>query len=92
MVGLLIVVCTLTFFHTLFPLSECSSVWYIAHLYCLVVQAGFYSDMVKCLLHMRRVAGSILTRGNDNWNFVNCYISNNVVTSTGSPIKIAQLT
>ena len=41
----------------------CSSVWYIAHSYCLAVQAGFYSDVVECWLHMRRVAGSILSRG-----------------------------
>ena len=26
---------------------------YIAHLYCLVVQAGFYSDVVECLLSTR---------------------------------------
>ena len=40
----------------------CSSVRYIAHLYCLAVQAGFYGDVGECLLHMRRVAGSIISR------------------------------
>ena len=36
------------------------NVRYIAHLYCLVVQAGFYS---VCWTFVRRVAGSILSRG-----------------------------
>ena len=35
---------------------------YIAHLYCLAVQAGFYSDAVECWIFVRRVAGSILGR------------------------------
>ena len=34
----------------------CNSVRYVAHL------AGFYGDVVECLLHMRRVVGSILSR------------------------------
>ena len=41
----------------------CSSVRYIAHLYCLAVQAGFYSNAVECWTFVRRVAGSILSRG-----------------------------
>ena len=41
----------------------CSSVRYIAQLYCLAVQAGFYSDAVECWTFVRRVAGSILSRG-----------------------------
>ena len=32
------------------------------HLYCLAVQAGFYSDVVECLTVDRRVPGSILGR------------------------------
>ena len=36
--------------------SLCNSVRYVAHL------AGFYGDVVECLLHMRRVVGSILSR------------------------------
>ena len=32
---------------------------YIIHLYCLAVQAGFYSDVVECLTVDRRVPGSI---------------------------------
>ena len=36
---------------------------YIIHLYCLVVQAGFYSDVVESLTLDRRVLGSILTWG-----------------------------
>ena len=35
---------------------------YITHLYCLAVQAGFYSDVVECRIFVRRVAGSILGR------------------------------
>ena len=30
------------------------------HLYCLAVQAGFYSDAVECLTVDQRVPGSIL--------------------------------
>ena len=30
------------------------------HLYCLAVQAGFYSDVVECSTIDRRVPGSIL--------------------------------
>ena len=41
----------------------CSSVRYNTHLYCLVVQAGFYSDAVECWTFVWRVAGSILSRG-----------------------------
>ena len=33
------------------------------HLYCLAVQAGFYSDVVECSTLDRRVPGSILGRG-----------------------------
>ena len=33
------------------------------HLYCLAVQAGFYSDVVECLTIDRRVPGSIPGRG-----------------------------
>ena len=36
---------------------------YITHLYCLAVQAGFYSDMVECSPQDRKVLGSILGRG-----------------------------
>ena len=32
---------------------------YIIHLYCLALQAGFYSDVVECLTVDRRVLGSI---------------------------------
>ena len=35
---------------------------YIAHLYCLVIQAGFYNDALECWIFVRRVAGSILGR------------------------------
>ena len=35
---------------------------YIIHLYCLAVQAGFYSDVVECSTIDRRVPGSILGR------------------------------
>ena len=28
--------------------SNCSIDRYMIHLYCLVVQAGFYSDVVEC--------------------------------------------
>ena len=35
---------------------------YTTHLYCLAVQAGFYSDAVECWIFVRRVAGSILGR------------------------------
>ena len=41
----------------------CSSVRYNTHLYCLAVQAGFYSNAVQCWVFVRRVAGSIL-----NWD------------------------
>ena len=36
---------------------------YNTHLYCLAVQAGFYSDLVECWLRMLAVPGSILDRG-----------------------------
>ena len=36
---------------------------YIIHMYCLAVQAGFYSDVVECSTLDGRVPGSILTRG-----------------------------
>ena len=39
----------------------CSSIRYIAHLYCLVVRVGFYSDAVEFWIFVRRVAGSILS-------------------------------
>ena len=35
---------------------------YVAHLYCFAVQAGFYGDVVECLFHRQRVAGSIIGR------------------------------
>ena len=38
---------------------------YMAHLHCLAVQAGFYSEVVECLLHMRRVACSFRVRAED---------------------------
>ena len=41
----------------------CSRVRYNTHLYCLVVQAGFYSDAVECLIFMQSVAVSIFRRG-----------------------------
>ena len=41
----------------------CSRVRYNTHLYCHAVQAGFYSDVVECWTFVRRVAGSILSRG-----------------------------
>ena len=31
------------------PVTSCSSDKYMIHLYCLAVQAGFYSDVVECL-------------------------------------------
>ena len=34
---------------------------YIAHLYCLAIQASFYSDGVECWIFVRRVACSILS-------------------------------
>ena len=36
---------------------------YIIHLYCLAVQAGFYSDVEECSNIDRRVPGSILGWG-----------------------------
>ena len=33
---------------------------YMIHLYCLAVQAGFYSDVVECSPQDRKVPGSIL--------------------------------
>ena len=33
------------------------------HLYCLAVQAGFYSDVVECSPQDRKVSGSILGWG-----------------------------
>ena len=36
---------------------------YIIHLYCLAVQAGFYSDVVECSPIDRKVPGSIFGRG-----------------------------
>ena len=30
-------------------MSKCSSDRYMIHLYCLAVQAGFYSNVVECL-------------------------------------------
>ena len=39
------------------------SVRYIIHLYCLAVQAGFYSDVVEWSTLDRRVPSSILPRG-----------------------------
>ena len=41
----------------------CRSVRYIAHLYCLAIQAGFYSEAVERWTFVRRVAGSIYSRG-----------------------------
>ena len=38
-----------------------------SHLYCLVVQAGFYSDMVECSTIDRRVPGSILGRSMEDF-------------------------
>ena len=43
---------------------------YIAHLYCLAVQAGFYSDAVECWIFVRRVAGSILGRVRTEYIFL----------------------
>ena len=45
--------------------GECHRVLvrYIIHLYCLAVQAGFYSDVVQCSPQGRKVPGSILGRG-----------------------------
>ena len=42
--------------------SFCSRVRYNAHLYCLVVQAGFYGEAVKCWIFLRgglRVRSSV---------------------------------
>ena len=36
---------------------------YIIHLYCLAVQAGFYSNVLECSTLDRRVPGLILARG-----------------------------
>ena len=33
---------------------------FIIHLYCLAVQAGFYSDVIECSPQDRKVPGSIL--------------------------------
>ena len=41
---------------------------YIIQLYCLAVQAGFYSDVVECSTLDQRVPGSILTRGMEIFN------------------------
>ena len=38
---------------------------YIIHLYCLAVQAGFYSDVVECSSIDRKVLSSILGLGMD---------------------------
>ena len=53
-----------------FFLMELVVVLCIAHLhclavqaYCLAVQADFYGNIIECLLHMWRVAGSIFSRG-----------------------------
>ena len=35
----------------------------IIHMYCVVVQASFYRDMVKCLTLDQRVPSSILSWG-----------------------------
>ena len=35
------------------------------HLYCLAVQAGFYSDVVECSPQDRKIPGSILGWGMD---------------------------
>ena len=43
--------------------DNCGNVRYNTHLYCLAVQAGFYSDMVECWLRILEVPGSILGRG-----------------------------
>ena len=46
---------------------------YITHLYCLAVQAGFYSDAVECWIFVGRVAGSILSRVRSEEFFFTCY-------------------
>ena len=45
--------------------GECHrvKVRYIIHLYCLAVQAGFYSDVVECSTIDQKVPGSILRQG-----------------------------
>ena len=40
----------------------CGNVRYNTHLYCLAVQAGFYSDAVECLTATQEDPGSILGR------------------------------
>ena len=47
----------------LIKILDCSRDRYNTHLYCLAVQAGFYSDAVECWSFVRRVAGSILSQG-----------------------------
>ena len=39
--------------HITFTIYNCSSNRYMMHLYCLAVQAGFYSDVVECWPVMR---------------------------------------
>ena len=46
---------------------------YVAHLYFLAVQAGFYSDTVECWIFVQRVAGLILSRVRSDDLFFTCY-------------------
>ena len=51
------------------------SVRFITHLYCLAVQASFYSRAVEILMCMQSVTGSILSRCKDDWQiFLPCDI------------------
>ena len=45
----------------------CMSVRYITHLYCLAVQANFYSGAVDIWMCMHRVTGSLFSRCKDDW-------------------------
>ena len=47
----------------------CNSVRYITHLYCLAIQASFYSDATEIWMCMQRVTGSILSRCKDDRQF-----------------------
>ena len=52
----------------------CGYVSHNTHLFCLAVQAGFYSNVVECWLRMLKVPGSILGRGKRCLAFFTCYI------------------
>ena len=52
------------------------------HLYCIAVQAGFYSDVVECSTIDRRVPGSILGWGMEIFLRI-CDMSMNIFITSG---------